>query len=168
MVAFSARGGSSVQLDLFSFYRRRLRLAGLDTASRRGGGSGRAVRRGSGEPVHTGRGVAGSGGVNTALGATEGADALNGVGEVTAPRSGVETVTRRDVGSYLTEAPSARSTGPIMTYAAPSCPANAGASGIRTRREPRSTTSASPSNQRRSASRVSKGLTGAKRRPPAT
>ncbi len=33
MIVFSARGGSSVQVDLFAFYRRQLRLAGLDTAA---------------------------------------------------------------------------------------------------------------------------------------
>ncbi len=33
MVVFSARGGSEVRLDLFSFYRRRLQLFGLDTAA---------------------------------------------------------------------------------------------------------------------------------------
>ncbi len=33
MVVFSARSGSKVQLDLFAFYRRRLRFFGLDTAA---------------------------------------------------------------------------------------------------------------------------------------
>ena len=42
-----------------------------------------------------GRGVAGSGGVKTALGAAEGALTLNGVGDVTTACRGTLTLSRR-------------------------------------------------------------------------
>jgi hypothetical protein len=63
------------------------------------GGTGTAVRRGKGDPVQIGRGVAGSGGVKTALGATLGTAELNGVGEATGAGNGVVTIKRCPAGS---------------------------------------------------------------------
>jgi hypothetical protein len=57
------------------------------------------VRRGSGDPVQTGRGVAGTGAVKTALGATAGTEGLNGVGEATTERCAVNTINRCPAGS---------------------------------------------------------------------
>ena len=68
-------------------------------ARRCGGGTGTAVRRGKGDPVQIGRGVAGSGGVKTALGATLGTAGLNGVGEATGAGNGVVTIKRCPAGS---------------------------------------------------------------------
>ncbi len=60
----------------------------------RGGENGSGVRRGSGEPVHTGRGVTGGSGVNTVAGATDGNAGLKGVGVTTLSCGGRRTSSR--------------------------------------------------------------------------
>jgi hypothetical protein len=69
-------------------------LSGSSPSIARGGGKGNAVRRGNGEPVQIGRGVCTADGVNTLLGAIEGADELNGDGVATAAWRGVTMVSR--------------------------------------------------------------------------
>jgi hypothetical protein len=64
-----------------------------------GGGSGKAVRRGNGEPVHSGLGVGAGDGVKTAPGLTCGATALNGVGDAGTRRYAMLTMSRRVAGS---------------------------------------------------------------------
>ena len=53
------------------------------------------MRRGSGGPVHTGRGVTGGAGVKTVRGATLARAGSNGAGEATRPPSGTRTSSRR-------------------------------------------------------------------------
>lgn len=76
---------------------------------------GNAVRRGNGDPVQIGRGVAGSGGVKTALGATVGTAGLNGVGDATGAGNGVVTIKRCPAGSYRAGTPRPRRTSPAVT-----------------------------------------------------
>lgn len=64
-----------------------------------GGGTGRGVRRGKGEPDQMGRGVLGGLGVKTELGGADATAGLNGVGEATVVREGSRTISRWLAGS---------------------------------------------------------------------